>query len=215
MKNKTLLSVLLIVAILIVDQIIKICVKTNMMLGEEFLVMGQEWFRIHFVENNGMAFGIEMLGGSIGKLFLSLFRIVAIVAIALFLRKLCKMEVSTMLVVCVSMVFAGAMGNVIDCVFYGVVFDTSLGHVASFLPEAGGYSTWMQGRVVDMFYFPLIDGYIPDWVPIWGGEQFLFFRPVFNFADASISVGIVMLILFCRNELNNALNAVTEKKEQK
>lgn len=215
MKNKTILSVLLIAAILIVDQIIKICVKTNMMLGEEFLVMGQEWFRIHFVENNGMAFGIEMLGGSIGKLFLSLFRIVAIVAIALFLRKLCKMEVSTMLVVCVSMVFAGAMGNVIDCVFYGVVFDTSLGHVASFMPEAGGYSTWMQGRVVDMFYFPLIGGYIPDWVPIWGGEQFLFFRPVFNFADASISVGIVMLILFCRNELSNALNAVTEKKEKK
>ena len=213
MKNKAILSILLISAILIVDQIIKIWIKTNMMLGEEFLVFGQEWFRIHFVENNGMAFGIEMLGGSVGKLFLSLFRIVAIVAIGLFLRKLCKEQRSVFLIICVSMVFAGAVGNVIDCIFYGVVFDTSLGHVASFLPEAGGYSTWMQGRVVDMFYFPLIDSYFPEWFPIWGGEHFLFFRPVFNFADASISVGIALLVLFSRNELSNALNSDKEPEK--
>lgn len=213
MKNKAILSILLISAILIVDQIIKIWIKTNMMLGEEFLVFGQEWFRIHFVENNGMAFGIEMLGGSVGKLFLSLFRIVAIVAIGFFLRKLCKEQRSVFLIICVSMVFAGAVGNVIDCIFYGVVFDTSLGHVASFLPEAGGYSTWMQGRVVDMFYFPLIDSYFPEWFPIWGGEHFLFFRPVFNFADASISVGIALLVLFSRNELSNALNSDKEPEK--
>ena len=213
MKNKAILSILLISAILIVDQIIKIWIKTNMMLGEEFLVFGQEWFRIHFVENNGMAFGIEMLGGSVGKLFLSLFRIVAIGAIGYFLRKLCKGGYSTFLIICVSMVFAGAVGNVIDCIFYGVVFDTSLGHVASFLPEAGGYSTWMQGRVVDMFYFPLIDSYFPEWFPIWGGEHFLFFRPVFNFADASISVGIALLVLFSRNELSNALNSDKEPEK--
>lgn len=213
MKNKAILSILLISAILIVDQIIKIWIKTNMMLGEEFLVFGQEWFRIHFVENNGMAFGIEMLGGSVGKLFLSLFRIAAIVAIGFFLRKLCKEQSSTFLIICVSMVFAGAVGNVIDCIFYGVVFDTSLGHVASFLPEAGGYSTWMQGRVVDMFYFPLIDSYFPEWFPIWGGEHFLFFRPVFNFADASISVGIALLVLFSRNELSNALNSDKEPEK--
>lgn len=213
MKNKAILSILLISAILIVDQIIKIWIKTNMMLGEEFLVFGQEWFRIHFVENNGMAFGIEMLGGSVGKLFLSLFRIAAIVAIGFFLRKLCKEQRSVFLIICVSMVFAGAVGNVIDCIFYGVVFDTSLGHVASFLPEAGGYSTWMQGRVVDMFYFPLIDSYFPEWFPIWGGEHFLFFRPVFNFADASISVGIALLVLFSRNELSNALNSDKEPEK--
>lgn len=213
MKNKAILSILLISAILIVDQIIKIWIKTNMMLGEEFLVFGQEWFRIHFVENNGMAFGIEMLGGSVGKLFLSLFRIVAIGAIGYFLHKLCKGGYSTFLIICVSMVFAGAVGNVIDCIFYGVVFDTSLGHVASFLPEAGGYSTWMQGRVVDMFYFPLIDSYFPEWFPIWGGEHFLFFRPVFNFADASISVGIALLVLFSRNELSNALNSDKEPEK--
>lgn len=206
MNNKTLLSVILISAILIIDQILKIWVKTHMMLGDEFLMFGQEWFRIHFVENNGMAFGIEMLGGSVGKLILSLFRIVAVAAIGWYLFQNCKKGCSTMLAVCVSMVFAGAVGNVIDGVFYGVIFDTSYGHIASFLPEAGGYSTWMQGRVVDMFYFPLIDGYFPEWLPIWGGEHFLFFRPVFNFADASISVGIAMLILFARKELSDSFS---------
>lgn len=206
MKNKLLLSIILISAILITDQVIKIWVKTNMMLGDEFLMFGQEWFRIHFVENNGMAFGIEMLGGSVGKFVLSLFRIVAVFAIGWFLYKICKQGCSTILAICVSLVFAGAVGNVIDGIFYGVLFDTSYGHIASFLPETGGYSTWMQGRVVDMFYFPLIEGFFPDWVPIWGGEHFIFFRPVFNFADASISVGIAMLILFARKELSEKMN---------
>lgn len=206
MKNKLLLSIILISAILITDQVIKIWVKTNMMLGDEFLMFGQEWFRIHFVENNGMAFGIEMLGGSVGKFVLSLFRIVAVFAIGWFLYKICKQGCSTILAICVSLVFAGAVGNVIDGIFYGVLFDTSYGHIASFLPETGGYSTWMQGRVVDMFYFPLIEGFFPEWVPIWGGEHFIFFRPVFNFADASISVGIAMLILFARKELSEKMN---------
>lgn len=206
MKNKLLLSIILISAILITDQVIKIWVKTNMMLGDEFLMFGQEWFRIHFVENNGMAFGIEMLGGSVGKFVLSLFRIVAVFAIGWFLHKICKQGCSTILAICVSLVFAGAVGNVIDGIFYGVLFDTSYGHIASFLPETGGYSTWMQGRVVDMFYFPLIEGFFPEWVPIWGGEHFIFFRPVFNFADASISVGIAMLILFARKELSEKMN---------
>ncbi len=179
-----------------------------MHLGEEFNVFGN-WFIIHFVENNGMAFGMEM-GGNIGKLLLSVFRIVAVCAIGWYLFKLCKRDENPMLVTCISLVLAGALGNIVDSVFYGVVFDSSIGQVATLFPPNGGYGTWLHGRVVDMFYFPLIEGRFPDWMPVWGGESYIFFRPVFNFADAAISVGIALLLLFQREELSRDLSTNNE-----
>ncbi|MCQ2204500.1 MAG: lipoprotein signal peptidase [Bacteroidales bacterium] len=203
MTKNAKISIGVIASVLIIDQIIKILVKTTMHLGEEFSVCGN-WFLIHFVENNGMAFGMEM-GGSIGKLILSLFRIIAVGGIAYGLVKMCQTKESTSFIVLVSLVFAGAVGNIIDSVFYGVMFNSSVGQVASMFPADGGYSTWLQGKVVDMFYFPLIEGRFPDWVPIWGGESFIFFRPVFNFADAAISVGIIALLIFQRERMSRLL----------
>jgi len=202
MTKNAKIAVGVVAAVLIIDQIIKIWIKTTMHLGEEFNVFGN-WFVIHFVENYGMAFGMEM-GGSIGKIFLSIFRIVAVGAIIYYLIKLCKREnTSISYITCISLVLAGAVGNIIDSVFYGVIFDSSIGQVASIFPEDGGYSTWLHGRVVDMFYFPLIESRFPDWMPVWGGETFIFFRPVFNFADAAICVGLAWLLLFHRETLGN------------
>ncbi len=205
MNNRNAIVALwVVVLVLVIDQIIKIWIKTHMMLGEEFCVAG-EWFRIHFVENNGMAFGMEM-GGSIGKMALSLFRIVAVGAIGVYLVMLCRKKARTFYVASIALVWAGAVGNIIDSVFYGVVFDSSLGQVAQLFPETGGYSTWLHGRVVDMFYFPLIESRYPDWLPVVGGNSFIFFRPVFNFADASISVGVALLLLFHRTDLSEEFN---------
>lgn len=192
--NKLTKSAIIIFAILLADQILKIWVKTNMMLGQEYRIF--DWFIIHFVENNGMAFGME-LGGSFGKMFLSIFRIGAVIAIAWYLYKITQKEETSMgLIVCVSMIFAGAMGNIIDSAFYGLIFDASYARVATFLPEGGGYATFLHGKVVDMFYFPLWRGAYPNWFPWVGGDSFIFFRPVFNIADASISVGIFTLLIF-------------------
>lgn len=210
MTRNAKIAIGVIVAVLAIDQIIKIWIKTHMMLGESIEITS--WFYIHFVENNGMAFGMEM-GGGIGKLLLSLFRIVAVGGIGYYLVRLCKgvVPVTTFLVVLISMILAGAVGNILDSVFYGVFFDSSYGQIASFLPSDGGYSTWLHGRVVDMFYFPLIEGRFPEWVPFWGDETFIFFRPVFNFADASISVGFIALLLFKSNELSEIWNKLAEK----
>ncbi len=210
MTRNAKIAIGVIVAVLAIDQIIKIWIKTHMMLGESIEITS--WFYIHFVENNGMAFGMEM-GGGIGKLLLSLFRIVAVGGIGYYLVRLCKgvVPVTTFLVVLISMILAGAVGNILDSVFYGVFFDSSYGQIASFLPSDGGYSTWLHGRVVDMFYFPLIEGRFPEWVPFWGDETFIFFRPVFNFADASISVGFIALLLFRSNELSEIWNKLSEK----
>lgn len=195
MKKSAIVSIAVIAAVLLIDQIIKVWIKTHMMLGDEFNIAG-DWFIIHFVENNGMAFGME-LGGGWGKLFLSVFRIAAVFAIGYYLVGLCrKSTVNIGLIASISLVFAGAIGNILDSIFYGVLFDSSLGQIATFLPDGGGYSSWLHGKVVDMFYFPLFSGTFPNWVPIWGGDFFLFFRPVFNFADASISVGIAIILLF-------------------
>jgi signal peptidase II len=150
-----------------------------MFLGEEHHIFGN-WFIIHFTENNGMAFGLE-LGGGWGKLALSLFRIFAVFGIAYVLHYIIKHKYHFGLIVCVSLIFAGAIGNIIDSVFYGVFF---------------GYEKLLHGRVVDMFYFPIIEGHYPQWFPVWGGEEFIFFRPVFNLADASISVGVIIIFLF-------------------
>ncbi len=194
---------LVIILVLLIDQIIKIWVKTHMALGDSKEITS--WFYIYFTENDGMAFGWKFFD----KIFLTLFRLIASGAIVYYLWTLIKKQYRTAYLVCVALIFAGAVGNIIDCLFYGVIFNTSLGQVATFLPPEGGYSTWLHGQVVDMFYFPLIDTTWPSWMPFCGGEHFIFFRPIFNFADASISVGIIILLLFFRKDLSESL----EKKE--
>ena len=180
--------------VLFADQALKIWIKTNMRLSDEFPVLG-DWFYIHFVENKGMAFGMEF-GGDWGKLALSLFRIVAVCGIGYYLYKIPK-SAPKGLKISIALIFAGALGNIIDSAFYGVIFDGSYGQIATFLPEKG-YSSFLHGWVVDMFWFPLMEGNFPEWLPFWGGEHFMFFRPVFNLADASISIGIGMIFLFQR-----------------
>jgi signal peptidase II len=187
--------VLLISTILILDQVLKFWIKLNMTLGQEFPILGDRGI-IHFTENNGMAFGLE-LGGEAGKLALSLFRIVAIIAIGYGIVHMIKKEYHKGLILCVSMIFAGALGNMIDSAFYGVIFSESSWYdKAQLFPPEGGYSSFLHGKVVDMFYFPLISGHYPNWLPIWGGEDFIFFRPVFNLADAAISVGVIIILIF-------------------
>ena len=184
---------LLIVVILLIDQISKLYIKTHFALGEEIEVF--DWFRILFVENEGMAWGTK-IPGEYGKLALTLFRLAAIVGIGYWLWDSVKKGGSRVLIASIALIFAGAFGNIIDSVFYGVIFNDSYGQVASFLPEAGGYSSLFHGKVVDMLYFPLWKGYLPEWIPIWGGKYFTFFEPVFNIADSAISVGVAMLLFF-------------------
>ncbi|HBL74396.1 MAG: lipoprotein signal peptidase [Bacteroidetes bacterium GWF2_42_66] len=203
-------SILIVTLILVADQILKIWIKTSMSLGEEFSVIGN-WFIIHFVENNGMAFGFEF-AGQYGKIFLSVFRILAVIAIGWYLLKLIKKELPMGFIICVSLIFAGAIGNIIDSAFYGLIFSDSYGKVATLFSEGGGYATFLHGRVVDMFYFPLIQGRYPEWVPFWGGNDFLFFRPVFNIADSSITVGIFSILIFYR-KLFNQLDKKPEEEE--
>jgi signal peptidase II len=172
-------AILIIFSVLMIDQLIKYWVKTTLFIGEEIPVFGN-WFIIHFTENNGMAFGVE-LGGSYGKLALSLFRVIAVFGIAYILHQIIKRKYHFGLITCVCLVFAGALGNIIDSVFYGKIY---------------GYENWLHGRVVDMFYFPILRGHYPSWFPLFANEEFIFFRPVFNFADAAISVGVVCILIF-------------------
>lgn len=187
-------SVLLIFLILIADQVLKIWVKTTMEIGQEVHLLGN-WGILHFIENNGMAFGMEM-GGKTGKLILSLFRIIAIFAIGWFLNSMVKRQANTGLILAVSAIMAGAIGNIIDSAFYGIIFNESFNQVAVMFPPEGGYSSLLQGKVVDMFYFPIINTYWPDWSPFRPGESFVFFRPVFNIADSAITCGVISIILF-------------------
>lgn len=203
---------LLIIAILIADQSLKFWIKTNMALGDEYRIIGN-WFIIHFVENNGMAFGFEF-AGAYGKLFLSLFRIVAVVGIGWYLIHLLKKNLPIGFLISIALIFTGAMGNIIDSVFYGVIFDHSYGQIASLFPEGGGYSSLMYGKVVDMFYFPIINGFYPDWVPLLGGREFVFFRPVFNIADSSITLGIFSILLFYRKQFDQLAHSNVEKSEE-
>lgn len=182
--------------VLFVDQFIKIYIKTHFFLGEEVQVAGN-WFILHFTENNGMAYGMEF-GGRFGKLALTTFRILAVGGIFWYLLDLIRKKEDKLYTICIALIFAGALGNIIDSAFYGVIFSDSNFDVARFMPEEGGYSTILHGKVVDMFYFPIIKGHFPSWFPIWGTEDFIFFRPVFNFADASISVGVAIIILYQR-----------------
>lgn len=165
-----------------------------MFLGEEHYIAGN-WFIIHFTENEGMAFGLRF-GGEWGKLMLSIFRIIAIVLIGWYLVSITRKQESKGLIFSVALVFAGAMGNMIDSAFYGMIFSDSYGRVAEVFPADGGYATFLHGKVVDMFYFPVIQTQMPAWVPFWGAKEFIFFRPVFNIADSSITVGVLYLLLF-------------------
>ena len=189
---------ILVVLLLVADQAIKFAVKLNMTIGESIPVFGS-WFQICFIENNGMAFGMQF-GGSIGKRALSLFRVVLSGAIIFYLRKLLKRaDTPTGVLVGISLILVGAIGNVLDCLFYGEIFsESTYTRVAELFPEGGGYAGFLYGKVVDMFYFPIIDTTWPDWVPWYGGEQFIFFRPIFNFADACISVSVIYMLIFQR-----------------
>lgn len=192
-KKRLLLATAIIVGILVIDQAIKILVKTHMHIGESIPVFGS-WFQILFIENEGMAFGMHF-GGSVGKILLSVFRLVASVGIAWGIVYLIKKNARKFLLVSLALVFAGAVGNIIDSCFYGLIFSESSYEVATMFPEEGGYAPFLFGKVVDMFYFPIIDTTLPDWVPIWGGQHFTFFNAIFNFADAAITIGIFMLII--------------------
>lgn len=192
-------AVCIAILLLLLDQILKIWIKTHLELHESIEIT--PWFYLCFTENPGMAFGIEV----IGKLFLSIFRIVAVGFIGYYLYTLVKKNYPFGFIACISLILAGAMGNIIDSVFYGVIFDHSYGQVATLFPEGGGYAGWLHGKVVDMFYFPLIETTWPDWIPIWGGQEFIFFRPIFNLADSAICVGVFLLLLFYRNTLSKSL----------
>ncbi|MBO5721243.1 MAG: lipoprotein signal peptidase [Bacteroidales bacterium] len=206
-RKYTWLSLSIIAGVLIIDQVSKFLVKTNMYLGEEIEIFS--WFKILFVENNGMAFGMEL--GS--KLFLTLFRVVAIILIGYYIFKLIKDNdnLKRGYIASVSLIFAGALGNIIDCLFYGLIFNApSFPQIATLFPAEGGYADFMYGRVVDMLYFPLFSFEWPSWVPFVGGETFEFFEPVFNIADSAITIGIILILIFYRKSLSFG---VTKKEE--
>ncbi len=223
--------VLTVLAVLILDQWLKIYVKTNLSYGTGFDMLGFDWAKIHFVENEGMAFGITfgdkclgitndqgvcrglMLTDTSGKLILSVFRIIMVGFLFYFIRELYKARESIGLLVSLSLILAGAIGNILDSAFYGIIFSASNYHggLSEFLPEGGGYAPFLFGKVVDMFYFPMVDTRLPDWIPIWGGDRFEFFRPVFNVADASISIGVACILIFHRSFLKKKKNETEVK----
>lgn len=202
------ISILIILTALIIDQVIKVMVKTNMYWHESIRIT--DWFYIYFTENNGMAFGMEIFG----KFFLTLFRIIAVSLIGWYIHRIIKHGFKTGYIICISLILAGALGNIIDSVFYGVIFNESThSQIATFMPDGGGYSTWFYGKVVDMFYFPIIETNWPSWMPFVGGEHFIFFSPIFNFADAAISCGMIALIIFYSKYLNKAYHAGIKQDE--
>lgn len=196
------------IGLLAIDQFIKIWIKTHMMMGESIKVT--DWFYIYFTENPGMAFGWELMD----KLFLTVFRILASIAIAWLMYRSVKREYSVGVTLCLSAIFAGAVGNIIDSVFYGQFFTHSYNQVATFVTDGSGYADWMHGKVVDMFYFPIIHTTWPGWVPWIGGQEFIFFRPIFNFADACISVGVVVLILFYSQSFSKLIGTFSKNNDK-
>ena len=226
--KKSHILILTVLGVLIIDQVLKIYIKTSLTYNSGFDLLGLSWAKIRFVENEGMAFGITFgdkclgftgedggcngiqLTKSSGKLLLSVFRIFMVSFLFYMIRELYKAKESIGLLVCLCLILAGAIGNILDSAFYGLIFSDSYHQgTAQMFPEGGGYAPFLFGRVVDMFYFPMIDTILPEWVPIWGGERFEFFKPIFNFADAAIFVGVVCILLFHRSFLK------TKKNEKK
>jgi signal peptidase II len=197
----------LIVGVLILDQIVKIVVKTHMSIGETIPVFGK-WFLIHFVENKGMAFGVTW-GGVAGKIALTVFRLIAVVLLGIFINKMIKKEMPLGFILALGLITAGAAGNILDSAFYGLIFNESTyansmipgSGIAEFMPKDGGYAPFLQGAVVDMLYFPIINTTWPDWLPFWGGQSFTFFRPIFNIADSAITCGVLWVLIFERKAL--------------
>ena len=195
-------AVILIAAILIVDQALKIWIKTSFPLGHVTDVLKQRWFQLYFIENSGMAWGME-LGGNWGKMLLTLFRLAAVTFGSWYLVKIVKEGYPKGFIICASLIYAGALGNLIDSMFYGMIFEESTYyHIAKIFPAEGGYGGFLHGKVVDMLYFPIIHTRLPEWMPGVGGKDFEFFSPIFNIADASISVGVITLLLFQKRLLH-------------
>ncbi|MBK9330113.1 MAG: lipoprotein signal peptidase [Sphingobacteriales bacterium] len=212
--SKRLIAYLTIALSLIIDQASKVWVKLTMKSGDEFNYIG-EWARIHFVENEGMAFGMSF-GAGMGKFLLTFFRIIAVIFISYYLRKqITSAKSSRFFVFAMALILAGAIGNIIDSIFFGQIFSHSEGQIATLFPAGGGYAGWFHGRVVDMFYFPIIRGTFPQWIPFWGGEPFEFFRFIFNVSDACITVGVALILIFQKRffEEEQSLQADVTKKQ--
>jgi signal peptidase II len=188
-------ALLIVILVILADQLSKIYIKTNFYYGEEVNVLGN-WFKLHFIENEGMAFGMKLGDAETGKLILTLFRLVAVVFGFFLLKRIITKGYSKGTIICGALILAGALGNLIDSIFYGMIFTESSFHIARMVPFGQGYGKLFHGRVVDMLYFPIVDTTLPKWVPFWGGKEFTFFEPVFNIADAAISVGVLILVFF-------------------
>lgn len=206
-------ALLIILLVIIADQLSKVYIKTNFYYGEERLVLGN-WFRLHFIENNGMAFGMKFSQGTIGKLLLTTFRLVAVGFGFYVLKQLVNKKYSRGVLICGSLILAGAMGNLIDSMFYGLIFSESTFHIAKFVPFGQGYGQFLHGQVVDMLYFPIVEFKLPDWIPGLGGKMFSFFDPVFNIADTAISTGVITLLVFQKKMIHKPQISTTEMNGQ-
>lgn len=212
MLKKYQLPFITVFLVLFIDQCIKLYIKSHYPIGE--VTRFTDWFRITFTENPGMAFGLEF-GGNYGKLALSLFRVAAVIAGLFYIKKIVNDGEHKGFIVCVSLILAGALGNILDSAFYGLMFGSSdEWQVAHFMPPEGGYAGFLQGYVVDMFYFPIYQGQLPSWLPIWGGEPFEFFSAIFNFADMAISFGVGIILVFQKSFFKNKVSKETRVVEQ-
>jgi signal peptidase II len=194
MQKRLIIASTIVIIVVIFDQLLKWYVKTHFILGESYKIFS--WFYIYFVENTGMAFGITIVDNEIGKIILTLLRIFASVLIGWYLIKLIKKSEKIVYIVAISLILAGAIGNIIDSLFYGLIYSSSEGKLAQLFPPEGGYGSFLQGKVVDMLYFPIIEGKFPSWFPFWANEDFVFFQPVFNIADSAITIGAMIILIF-------------------